>query len=169
MEKEPLLHEKRIWASKNATCADTRGDIYVWPRTRGHFPRHLLIDVVVTAPADSDKRLGDAAARGSRDKFKKYSDDWAMIAKDPTLLAFAMEPTGFVAKPTDIKLKNLIREVLNVPIPRGNTTTNTDESSSPPIYRYFLNQLRASVSLALARGTARMLLYARGSFRVVHA
>ena len=169
VEREPLLHQKRIWAPKNPAEINmgTKGDIYVWPKERGHFPRHLLIDVVVTASADGDKQLGDAAARGTRTKFSKYANDWKLIANDPAFLAFAMEPTGFVAKATEVKLKNLIREVLNVPIPTMHAdNNNAQEESSPPIYRYFLNQLRASVSLALARGTANMLLQGRKLFRV---
>ena len=171
VETEPYLHQKRIWAPKNPAMVNmgTKGDIYVWPKALGHYPRQLLIDVVVTAPADGDKKIGDAAARGSRNKFTKYANDWSLLANDPAFLAFAMEPTGFVAKATEVKLKNLIREVLNVPIPTAQPNNNNDaqEETSPPIYRYFLNKLRDSVSVALARGTAGMLLSGRKTFRVV--
>ncbi len=63
-------------------------------------------------------------------------------------------------KMTEIRLKNFIREALGVPIP-GSDEDDGDTPTSPPIYRFFLEKLRHSVSLALMRGSARMLSQAR--------
>ncbi len=167
MEHEPLLKEKRIWAPKHSETADTKGDLYVWPANAGMKPAHLLMDIVVTTPSDADKDLGDAANRGSSAKYLKYKEDWKLLPQDPAFLAVALEPTGFMHRTTEIRLKNFIREALGVPLPGSPEAEEDGVPTSPPIYRYFLEKLRRSVSLALMRGTASMLTYARLGLRKV--
>jgi hypothetical protein len=168
MVHEPLLKEKRIWAAQHSETADTKGDLYVWPANAGMKPAHLLMDIVVTAPSDADKVLGDAAGRGVLAKYRKYVADWKLLPQDPAFLAVSLEPTGYMQKVTEIRLKNFMREALGVPLPGSPEAEEDGVPTSPPIYSYFLEKLRRSVSLALMRGTAYMLTYARMGLRKVN-
>ena len=56
---------------------------------------------------------------------------------------------------------------MGVPLPGSPEAEEDGVPTSPPIYRYFLEKLRRSVSLALMRGTASMLSYARLGLRKV--